>query len=312
MSAAPRAPLSEPLSAAVIHSKSAWSIDALVSALLRSPRSDLTHTGRDAPMGAVLAVFNSKGGVGKSTASLAIASIAARGGKAKVLLVDADGQGNASNVLLGNTPRDSGLFDLLDDDTGEVLASKLVRPAKNSLGVYVLPGDRRLAKLEKNLSDRIHRESVLRERLSPIVEAFDLVVIDCPPALGLVTLNALVAADGLLCPLDTSTFSLDALAAIEKTARLVKAKLNGELRELGAFIGRVEKKNSRDFKKATAQFEAHAAAGGMRLIDIQIPATTKVPEAHRAGACVTQMFPDENVSIQFKKLTNFVMKEVDG
>jgi chromosome partitioning protein len=179
-----------------------------------------------APSARVLAVANQKGGVGKTTTAINVATSLALGGQ-KVLLVDIDPQGNlTSGVGLRGCRAPSGtIYEALVTDAspeGFVLESQV----KN---LWVIPADRQLTGAEIELVPFPNREHRLRRVLTPLRSGFDVVFIDCPPSLGLLTLNALVAADAVLIPLHCEYFALEGLAELVGTMRRVRGGLNPTL-----------------------------------------------------------------------------------
>ena len=176
--------------------------------------------------GRILAVANQKGGVGKTTTAINVATALALTGK-KVLLVDVDPQGNlTSGIGLRGCRASSGtIYEALVSDAppeGFVLESQV----KN---LFVIPADRQLTGAEIELVPLPDREQRLRRLLTPLRSRFDVIFIDCPPSLGLLTLNALVAADAVLIPLHCEYFALEGLAELVETMRRVRGGLNPTL-----------------------------------------------------------------------------------
>ncbi len=173
----------------------------------------------------VVTVLNQKGGVGKTTTVINIAAqIALRG--FRVLVIDSDSQGNCATGLgvdkskVKNTTRDL----ILSPETA--IDSRHATAVEN---LHIIVGDRSLIGLEQEMMRQLGREKRMKEALQPLLAHYDLVLIDTPPSLGLVTINALVASDGVLVPVQTEYFALEGLALLSGTIREVRSLLNERL-----------------------------------------------------------------------------------
>lgn len=182
-------------------------------------------------MGKVISVANQKGGVGKTTTTVNLASILARRGK-KVLLIDADPQGNATSGLGVDKEVEFSTYDILVNDTEmqDTLQDTMIKNLK------VCPSDINLAGAEVELVSMMSREQRLNEKLSEIKEQFDYVLIDCPPSLGLITLNAFTASNSVLIPVQCEYFALEGLGQLLNTINLVKKHLNKNIQIEGALL----------------------------------------------------------------------------
>lgn len=183
-------------------------------------------------MGRVIAVANQKGGVGKTTTAVNLSACLAEAGK-RVLLVDIDPQGNATSGMgIDRNQVKGSVYDVLLDDV----------PAKDVIiatcvdGLYLIPATIDLAGAEIELVPRISRESRLKRGLEPVRNEFDFIVIDCPPSLGLLTLNALTAADSILIPIQCEYYALEGLTQLMDTLRLVREALNPGLEIEGVLL----------------------------------------------------------------------------
>ena len=177
--------------------------------------------------GRIVAVTNQKGGVGKTTTAINLATAMALGGR-RVLLVDVDPQGNLTSGvgLKGQRGSAGTIYEALTTDIGD--GDGIVLPTRVD-NLFLIPADRNLTGAEIELVPLAARERRLQRVLDPLRERFDYLVIDCPPSLGLLTLNALVAADAVLIPLHCEYFALEGLADLVSTMRRVRGALNPAL-----------------------------------------------------------------------------------
>ena len=181
-------------------------------------------------MGKTIAVTNQKGGVGKTTTAVNLSACLAELGK-RVLLVDADPQGNASSGS-GASAGENTLYEVL---LGLSTAEKSV-VATGTPGMSVLPSDIRLAGAEIELVGVDRREYRLRAALRGIADAYDFILIDCPPSLGLLTVNALTAADSVLIPIQCEYYALEGVRSLTDTVNRVKRGLNPALEIEGVLM----------------------------------------------------------------------------
>lgn len=183
-------------------------------------------------MGRVIAVANQKGGVGKTTTSVNLSACLAEAGK-RVLLIDIDPQGNATSGLGVNRKSvKSSVYDILLEDMSPLDA---MVPTSVS-GLFVVPATMDLAGAEIELVPRISRENRLKRALDPVKDQFDFILMDCPPSLGLLTINALTASDSILIPIQCEYYALEGLSQLMDTFKLVREALNTRLEVEGVVL----------------------------------------------------------------------------
>jgi chromosome partitioning protein len=219
----------------------------------------------------IFTVANQKGGVGKTTTTVNIAAALSMGGL-RVLVIDLDPQGNASTAL-GVPHRDTaGIYEVLMGDT---TITSVIQKVAGFPALDCVPSNASLANAEVNLVSMVARELRLKEALDEIFPNYDYIFIDCPPSLGLLTINALAAARELLIPIQTEYYALEGLSQLLETYGVVKKRLNAKL-DLSTIVLTMFDGRTRLSNDVAANVRAHFPK---ELIDIPIPRAVRVSEA---------------------------------
>ena len=237
------------------------------------------------PMSAlVLAVVNQKGGVGKSTTAVNLSASLGQAGS-KVLLIDLDPQGNATSGFgLNKNQRELCIYNAL---LGDATLEQMIEPVEIE-NVFVVPATIQLAGAEIELVSAMSRETKLKAIIQSIRPDFDYVIIDCPPSLGLLTLNALTAADGLLIPIQCEFYALEGLSKLLDSVRLVKTHLNPALEVFGVVMTMYDSRT----RLAQQVVEEVRDFFGEKVFTTLIPRTVRLSEAPSYGLPVTLYDPD--------------------
>lgn len=249
----------------------------------------------------VLAVINQKGGVGKSTTAVNLGAALGEQGY-KVLLVDLDAQGNATTgVGFDKTSCEISTYNCLVDD--DVNVEEAVSNIEAE-GMWLLPATIDLAGAETKLVDEIAREFRLSEALEKIRDQFDFIFVDCPPSLGLLTVNALAAADQLIIPIQCEFYALEGLSKIIDSMNMVKKRINPQLEIFGVVITMFDKRTT----LANQVADEVESFFGDKVFKTRIPRTVRLSEAPGFGEPITSYDPNGKGAEAYRSLAKEVIK----
>ena len=250
-------------------------------------------------MAKIYALAQQKGGVGKTTTAINLGAALAERGR-KVLLVDVDPQG-ALSAGLGIDPLSlkQTVYNVL---RGELQAANVV--ATTETGCDLLPANIDLAASEIELVSEPGRERILKEKLSPLADRYDFILIDCPPSLSLLTLNALSASSGVIIPVQTQYFALRGLDLLFKTIEKVQARINPALK----IVAILPTMHDQRTLHAREVIEELRTTYGQLVCNTAIPLTVKLPDSSMAGQSVLKFSPGSPATEAYRHLA----EEIEG
>ena len=250
-------------------------------------------------MGKVVSLANQKGGVGKTTTTVNLGTILAKKGK-KVLLIDADPQGNATSGLGIDKDCELSTYDILVSvvEMEDVIQDTIIKNLK------LCPANMNLAGAEVELVSMMSREQRLKEKLEKIKDRFDYILIDCPPSLGLITLNAFTASNSVLIPVQCEYFALEGLGQLLNTINLVKKHLNKEIKIEGALLTMYDIRtnlSNQVVKEVKKYFDN-------KVYKTVIPRNVRLSEAPSYGMPITEYDPRSKGAKSYMKFAKEFLK----
>jgi chromosome partitioning protein len=266
------------------------------------PHLEITSVGDNLKrsfMGKILAIANQKGGVGKTTTAINLAAAIAKSGR-KVLLVDADPQGNAtSGSGVSKTINQKTLYHAMV--SGESIR-ELVIPTEIEL-LWVLPSDKNLAGVEIEFAETTDRGRILKRILDPIRDFFHYIIIDCPPSLGILTVNGLTAADSLLVPIQCEYFALEGVTELFETLARLKRELNPGLAIEGLLLTMYDERTNLSAAVAKDLRDFY----GPQVLETVIPRNVTLAEAPSFGKSVLSYDPRSRGALSYIELAKEIL-----
>ena len=250
-------------------------------------------------MGKIISVANQKGGVGKTTTTVNLCAILAKKNK-KVLLIDADPQGNATSGLGAEKDAEFSTYDILvsDVEIKDAIQDTIIKNLK------ICPANMNLAGAEVELVSMMSREQRLKEKLDLVKEEFDYIFIDCPPSLGLITLNSFTASNSVLIPIQCEYFALEGLGQLLNTINLVKKHLNKIIKIEGALLTMYDIRtnlSNQVVKEVKRYFEN-------KVYKTVIPRNVRLSEAPSYGMPITEYDPRSKGAKSYMKFAKEFLK----
>ena len=254
----------------------------------------------------IIAVVNQKGGTGKTTTTENIGIGLVNEGK-KVLLIDMDPQGSLT-ISLGY-PRPDEMYPTLSDVLEKVIRENLENPKEGIInqreGVDLMPGNIELSGLEVSLVNIMSRETILKRYLDEIKKEYDYILLDCMSSLGMVTMNALVAADSVLIPVQAQYLSAKGLEQLLQTISKVRRQINPKLKIDGIVLTMVDKRTN--YAKEISALVRNVYGGNIKVFKTDIPHSVRAAEISAEGKSIFEHDPKGKVAEAYRELTKEVI-----
>ncbi len=252
----------------------------------------------------VLSMVNQKGGVGKTTSTINLGACLADQGR-KVLLVDLDPQGALSAGLgVSHDEEQVTVYDLLFDNTASIHAAI---KHSNVSGLDLVPANIDLSAAEIQLVNEVGREHTLARALRPVRNEYDIIIIDCGPSLGLLTVNALACSHGVIIPMECEYFSLRGLALLTDTVEKVRDRINFDLDIVGILVTMFDRRTTH----AREVMDRVVEVFGDRVFDTVITRTVRFPETSVAGEPIITWAPRSQGAEQYRNLARELLERTE-